>query len=121
MGFIFCGVIANGRDLMSKGVTEGSVVGIVLVILVCSVTVILSLLLITIHRQPQSVTFVAFKVPLVPFIPTLGILLNVYLMVSMDAATWAKFGIWMLIGFTIYGGYGMRHSLAREGGRNAGP
>ena len=24
-------------------------------------------------------------------------------------------------GFTIYGGYGMRHSLAREGGRNAGP
>jgi len=113
--FIFCGVIANGRDLMSKGVREGSGVGIVLVILVCSVTVILSLLLITIHRQPQSVTFVAFKVPLVPFIPTLSILLNMYLMVSMDAATWAKFGIWMLLGLVIYVGYGMRHSLARDG------
>lgn len=117
--FVFCGLIANGRDLMSKGVTEGSGVGVALVILVCTVTVILSLLLIAIHRQPQSVTYVAFKVPLVPFIPTLSILLNVYLMVSMDAATWAKFGIWMLLGFAIYGGYGMRHSLAREGGPNA--
>lgn len=117
--FVFCGLIANGRDLMSKGVMEGSGVGVVLVIMVCTVTVILSLLLIAIHRQPQSVTYVAFKVPLVPFIPTLSILLNVYLMVSMDAATWAKFGIWMLIGFAIYGGYGMRHSLAREGGPNA--
>lgn len=117
--FVFCGLIANGRDLMSKGVMEGSGVGVLLVIMVCTVTVILSLLLIAIHRQPQSVTYVAFKVPFVPFIPTLSILLNVYLMVSMDAATWAKFGIWMLLGFAIYGGYGMRHSLAREGGPNA--
>eukprot|EP00092_Neocalanus_flemingeri_P020863 GFUD01022601.1.p1 GENE.GFUD01022601.1~~GFUD01022601.1.p1 ORF type:complete len:412 (+),score=49.33 GFUD01022601.1:140-1237(+) len=115
--FVFCGVIANGRHVMS----EGSTAGIVLVVLVCIVTVILSLLLISIHRQPQSVTFVAFKVPLVPFIPTLSILLNVYLMVSMDAATWAKFGIWMLLGFVIYGGYGLRHSKAREGGPNQMP
>ena len=35
---------------------------------------------------------------MVPFVPTLSILLNVYLMVSMDAATWAKFGVWMLLG-----------------------
>jgi len=92
--FVFCGVIANGRGIIA----EGSTGGILLVFLVCFVTVILSLLLISIHRQPQSVTFVAFKVPMVPFVPTLSILLNVYLMVSMDAATWAKFGVWMLLG-----------------------
>jgi len=112
--FVFCGIIANGRDLMSRGVNEGSGLGILLVVLVCLVTIILSLLLISIHRQPQSVSFVAFKVPLVPFIPTLSIILNVYLMVSMDAATWAKFGIWMLLGLSIYVGYGMHHSLARK-------
>lgn len=113
--FVFCGVIANGRGIIA----EGSTGGILLVFLVCFVTVILSLLLISIHRQPQSVTFVAFKVPMVPFVPTLSILLNVYLMVSMDAATWAKFGVWMLLGLAIYVGYGMRHSLAREGGPNS--
>jgi len=113
--FVFCGVIANGKGIIA----EGSTGGILLVFLVCFVTVILSLLLISIHRQPQSVTFVAFKVPMVPFVPTLSILLNVYLMVSMDAATWAKFGVWMLLGLAIYVGYGMRHSLAREGGPNS--
>ena len=56
--FVFCGVIANGRGIIA----EGSTGGILLVFLVCFVTVILSLLLISIHRQPQSVTFVAFKV-----------------------------------------------------------
>ena len=30
----------------------------------------------------------------------------------MDAATWAKFGIWMALGLAIYAGYGVRHSKA---------
>ena len=60
--FVFCGIIANGRDLMSEGVMEGSALGVLVVILVCSVTIILSLLIISIHRQPQSASYVAFKV-----------------------------------------------------------
>merc|ERR1719430_584550 len=108
LSFILCGVTANGRHLM----TNGSLTGIVLVVLVCLVFIFLSFLLIVIHRQPQSCSYVAFKVPLVPFIPTLSILLNMYLMVSMDASTWAKFCVWMLIGFAIYGGYGIRNSKA---------
>ena len=38
------------------------------------------------------------QVPGVPFIPVLSILLNVYLMASLDAQTWAKFLGWMVIG-----------------------
>jgi len=112
--FAFCGIFANTKDIMVEGIQGDSIVGILIMISMCLVTVTLMILLFIIHRQPQSSSFVAFKVPLVPFIPALSIILNIYLMVSMDAATWAKFCLWMLIGFLIYGGYGMRHSKAKE-------
>lgn len=121
--------MANARDEMAKG--EG--LGIFLVklpiyktkfkllktqiIAVCVVGVIFVGLTIVIYLQPESVSFVAFKVisvtlklagfnktplhcqvPGVPFVPILSILLNVYLMASLDAETWAKFLAWMVIG-----------------------
>ena len=36
--------------------------------------------------------------PGVPFVPCISILLNVYLMSSLDIETWAKFLAWMAIG-----------------------
>lgn len=74
--------------------------------------ILLVVLTLVIRRQPQSVSYVAFKVPLVPFIPAFSILLNTYLMASLDAATWGKFGIWNFLGLTIYFGYGIWNSLA---------
>nr|KAF6493002.1 solute carrier family 7 member 3 [Molossus molossus] len=78
--------------------------------------VVLLLMLITgitgvIWRQPQSSTPLHFKVPALPLLPLLSIFVNVYLMMQMTAGTWARFGVWMVIGFAIYFGYGIQHSL----------
>ncbi|KAK1329766.1 hypothetical protein QTO34_009949 [Cnephaeus nilssonii] len=62
-------------------------------------------------RQPQSPAPLRFKVPALPVLPLVSVFVNMYLMMQMTARTWAQFGIWMAIGFAIYFGYGIRHSL----------
>ncbi|KAK4875441.1 hypothetical protein RN001_011863 [Aquatica leii] len=61
--------------------------------------------------QPNSQTILKFKVPLVPLIPLLSILVNIYLMLMLDFHTWIRFGVWMVVGFAIYGLYGIPNSL----------
>ncbi|XP_027833776.2 cationic amino acid transporter 3-like [Ovis aries] len=77
---------------------------------------VLLLLLITgvaaiIWRQPQSLSPLHFKVPALPVVPLVSIFVNIYLMIQMTSRTWAQFGVWNIIGFMIYFGYGIRHSL----------
>ncbi len=52
-----------------------------------------------------------FRVPLVPFIPVLGILCCVLLMLSLPAQNWYRLIGWMALGLTIYFLYGRRHSV----------
>lgn len=106
--FVFCGILANVRGEMA----DGGPLGIFLIVAVCITAIILVALTIIIFLQPESVTFVAFKVPGVPFVPVISILLNVYLMASLNAETWAKFLAWMAIGFIIYFSYGVWNSKA---------
>ncbi|OAD62068.1 High affinity cationic amino acid transporter 1 [Eufriesea mexicana] len=71
---------------------------------------ILLLIIIIIARQPTCDIDIAFKVPFVPLLPSCSIFINLYLMLQLDAFTWIRFSVWLLIGFIIYFFYGISHS-----------
>lgn len=58
----------------------------------------LILLMMVISRQPVSDVKLTFKVPLVPWIPCVSVLINLYLMFQLDMQTWIRFSIWGAIG-----------------------
>lgn len=52
-----------------------------------------------IQLQPTDKTMeISFKVPLVPLLPCLSIFCNIYLMLQLDAATWIRFVVWLIVG-----------------------
>jgi APA family basic amino acid/polyamine antiporter len=55
-----------------------------------------------------------FRVPLVPIVPGLGVLMCAALMLSLPLLTWLRFVVWLIIGLTIYFCYGTRHSRLRR-------
>lgn len=57
----------------------------------------------------------AFRVPLVPYVPVLGILVCLGMMVFLPFDTWIRLLVWMLIGLDIYIGYGVRKSHLNAG------
>ncbi|XP_056385660.1 cationic amino acid transporter 4 [Hyla sarda] len=69
---------------------------------------LVSLFLIWVHEQQKK--SVTFQVPLVPLIPCLSILLNIYLMLKLNYMTWIRFTVWLVLGLFVYFGYGIWHS-----------
>ncbi|KAB2005292.1 hypothetical protein ERO13_D11G241600v2 [Gossypium hirsutum] len=51
-----------------------------------------------------------FICPFVPLLPIVCILINVYLLINLGAATWARVSVWLLIGVVVYVFYGRSHS-----------
>ncbi|XP_018320308.1 high affinity cationic amino acid transporter 1 [Agrilus planipennis] len=72
------------------------------IILTSIVGLFLLLLLLSLSLQPVSHKELRFKVPLVPLIPALSIVINVYLMLMLDAVTWIRFAVWMAVGMPMY-------------------
>jgi APA family basic amino acid/polyamine antiporter len=56
-----------------------------------------------------------FRVPLVPFVPIMGIATCLLLMFSLPWENWMRLVIWLVIGFAIYFLYGIRHSVLAHG------
>jgi basic amino acid/polyamine antiporter, APA family len=57
----------------------------------------------------------AFRVPLVPVVAGLAVVMCVYLMLNLTGDTWIRFLVWMALGVVVYFAYGRRHSrLGRE-------
>jgi APA family basic amino acid/polyamine antiporter len=74
-------------------------------ILVCIGIIILR------RREPDRPR--SFKVPLVPWIPLLGIAACLYLMMGLPWITWLRFAGWLIVGMMVYRSYGYKHSKLR--------
>lgn len=59
----------------------------------------------------------AFRTPLVPFVPIMGILVCVYLMYALPVESWLRLAIWLGIGLLIYFVYGKNNSKLRNPGK----
>src|SRR5688572_12327353 len=57
----------------------------------------------------------AFKTPMVPLVPILGIATCLFMMVFLPMDTWIRLLVWMLIGLDIYLVYGVKHSHLGDG------
>lgn len=55
-----------------------------------------------------------FKCPAVPYVPIAGILVCLSLMAGLPVDTWIRLFVWLLLGFLIYFGYGVKHSQLRS-------
>jgi len=51
-----------------------------------------------------------FKTPMVPFVPIMGMLVSLLMMVFLPWETWLRMIIWLAIGMVIYFTYGRHHS-----------
>ena len=60
----------------------------------------------------------AFKTPMVPLVPILGIGVCLFMMVFLPMDTWIRLLVWMLIGMDIYLVYGAKHSHLGNGTTN---
>jgi APA family basic amino acid/polyamine antiporter len=56
-----------------------------------------------------------FKTPWVPFVPIMGILISLLLMVALNGKTWIRLVVWLVIGMAVYFLYGIKHSLVQKG------
>lgn len=57
----------------------------------------------------------AFKTPMVPLVPILGIAVCLFMMVFLPMDTWIRLLVWMLIGLDIYLVYGVKYSHLGDG------
>jgi len=58
-----------------------------------------------------------FKVPFVPLVPILSIVVCLGLMAGLPGETWLRLVIWMAIGLAVYFFYGYSHSELRKSGK----
>nr|CAI5845444.1 unnamed protein product [Callosobruchus analis] len=86
---LFCVVFINGKNIMSEPF-------FVLALVIAGTAMLISLIVIS--RQPTVDEKLSFKVPLVPLIPCLSVLFNIYLMLQLDLHTWIRFLAWLLVG-----------------------
>ncbi|XP_036385886.1 cationic amino acid transporter 4-like [Megalops cyprinoides] len=98
-----CAVLVFGSDLQLLPLWAFA-----LLLLVFGLAFFLSLGLIWAH-EPQA-KLNTFQVPLVPFIPGMSILFNVFLMFYLSLLTWILLAVWIVVGLVLYFSYGIRHS-----------
>jgi APA family basic amino acid/polyamine antiporter len=58
-----------------------------------------------------------FRVPLVPLVSTMGVLVCGWMILGLGWTNWTRLGVWLVIGLAVYFAYGVKHSklTARPG------
>jgi basic amino acid/polyamine antiporter, APA family len=51
-----------------------------------------------------------FRVPAVPLVSTLGVLVCGWMIFGLGWTNWARLGVWLVIGLVVYFSYGIKHS-----------
>jgi basic amino acid/polyamine antiporter, APA family len=93
-----------GIDILSDLVNIGTLLAFAIV---CAAVLIM--------RRTNPEAHRAFRCPLVPIIPVLGILFSLVLMFSLPAVNWLRLAGWLAIGLLIYFLYSRHHSvMARQ-------
>ena len=81
---------------------------ITLIFAIVSLLIFVSLCFLKTVRVPTT-----FKCPLVPLVPCAGIAFNMMMMAGLQYEAWIRLGVWMLVGFALYGFYGIYCSKMR--------
>ena len=97
---IFC------MDVMLAVGFTGSFFSLFFIFLVLSIIFIL----LVISRQPSNRYALAFLTPGLPFIPTIAITVNIYLIFKLSILTLVRFTLWMSLGLIMYFYYGITNS-----------
>lgn len=58
----------------------------------------------------ESQKDISFKTPLLPYVPVITMILNLYMMASLEVGIWWKLFVWLAVGFFIYFTYGVKNS-----------
>lgn len=64
------------------------------------------------RRQPDLPR--PFRTPWVPFVPIMGMLVSLIMMVSLHGLTWEVFLTWLCVGLVVYSLYGRKHSKVQQ-------
>ena len=94
-------------DVMLAIGFSGSFFILIFIFLVLSILFIL----LVISRQPSNRYSLAFLTPGLPFIPTIAITVNIYLIFKLSILTLVRFCLWMTLGLIMYFYYGISNSL----------
>lgn len=97
-------------DLMLAVGFSGSFFGLIFIFLVVSIIFIL----LVISRQPQNRYSLVFLTPGLPFIPTIAITVNIYLIFKLSILTLVRFCLWMTLGLIMYFYYGITNSSLED-------
>ncbi|CAD5124924.1 DgyrCDS13168 [Dimorphilus gyrociliatus] len=105
--FSACLLIVLGAD----GLASGQAMLVILLIIFIFAMIIF---LVLIMKQPQNKRKLDFMAPMVPILPAAAMFFNIYLMLKLPPLTWARLGVWLVIGVAIYFGYGMWNSVKEK-------
>jgi basic amino acid/polyamine antiporter, APA family len=109
--FVFTGLFAAfvPEDVVGEMTSIGTLFAF---ILVCAGVWIMR------HKRPDEER--AFRVPAVPFVATAGIVVCGAMIYGLGWTNWLRLLVWLVIGLTVYFGYGMHHSELRKRTTRAG-